>query len=234
MALPTRGRRGTPPPQAPEPPPLPPPLPPTPTAANGWLTRAAAIRLCLASVIAHVLAGALAVGIGFAVDAVIPNTCTGDSCMGTPGLFAGLLSVPLTTYAGWVVALLALRVRHPCLVALVAAAMTLVAAIGTYAVAGASSGPSSGSVAIAAALLIGGPVAGPIAGVTVLGAGWPRVAAIPVTILLLVMAGVILVKVVTPLRQAGTVTKYVPQPYRYHDPTLALQSLNLSPSRPTC
>jgi len=92
--------------------------------------------------------------------------------------------------------------------------MTPVAAIGTYAVAGASgSGPSSAWVSIAAALLIGGPVAGPIAGVTVLGAGWPRVAATPVTILLLVMAGVILVKVVTPLRQAGTVTKYVPQPY---------------------
>jgi len=199
---------------------------------NGGLTRAVAVRLCLAAVLALVLAAALAVGVGFAVDATVPNSCAGDSCMGTPGLVAGGLSTPVTTYIGWAVALLAVRIRRPWLLALAAAPLTLflLAACAGLLLNGAlnRTGEVEAWALVAVGLLTAGPGVGLAAGVTVLGTGWKRVATIPAAVVLVILAGVLVVKVVTPIREAATVTKYVPQTYRYVDPALTLQVLTLN------
>ena len=54
--------------------------------------------------------------------------------------------------------------------------------------------------------LIAGPGAGLVAGVTVLGSGWTRFAAIPVVVILVVVVEVLVVKVVSPIQKASAVT----------------------------
>lgn len=159
------------------------------------------------------------------VSRVVLPGCEGDSCIGSPRLYAAVLVSPLVLLVAFAGALAAFRVRRPWVVALAAVPVALVLLVAAVAVLLGVLRSSLLLTLVAAALAVAfGPLSAASADALVNGRGPLRFVAAPGVVALVVLV-VVASQLLGPGFRAGKVTALTPQPYAYDAPGAALSSL---------
>ncbi|WP_088281182.1 hypothetical protein [Kineosporia sp. A_224] len=199
---------------------------PAATAPGLWgIGRRDVLTAAAAGLVAEIAFVVLMALVALVSHVVLPG-CEGDSCIGSPRLYAGVLVSPLVLFAALVGAVLVLRVRRPWAVAGVALPVALVLlGAGVAALLGVLQASRVLTLLAAGFAVACGPVATVAATALVDGRGPLRFVPVPAVVALVVLV-VVASRLLVPGWQAGRVTALVPQPYAYEVPGAVLNSLN--------
>lgn len=184
-------------------------------------------RTALAGLVAEAFAVAFMGATAAATTLVLP-TCEGDSCIGSPRLWADVALSPLVVLLALAAAFTVRRLRRPWLLAGVALPVALLLlGTGASALLGALPALGPAAVVLVVAGVLFGPLAAVAAGALVHGrrpAGW-----VPAAVVVLLAVGLVVAHVLLgPSSRAAAVTAAAPQPYAYEAPRARLNALNVN------